>query len=326
MEMRLASQTLAVIIAVGLECILVPRPALTQSPKATSSRVQMQNEGGTYVVPVLINKVITLKFVVDSGAADVAVPADVVLTLLRSGTIDESDFVGAQTYKLADGTAVPSVQFRLRSLKVGEVTAENVLAGITPTEGSLLLGQSFLGRFKSWAIDNTNHVLVLEPVLTASFSHQEQEAEPIHQKRTDARRERTADTDNAAARAKMFVQEYETRWSLEDVPDAAWLSSVYADEVDYYGRRSTRASVVAEKQAFAAKWPQRSYTVEPTSMIARCDVAVCTVTGVVHFTVRGNGKGLKQGVATFGYSLAADGRSFRIIGESGRVLQRETER
>ena len=28
--------------------------------------------------------------------------------------------------------------------------------------GSLLLGQSFLGRFKSWSIDNAKHVLVLE--------------------------------------------------------------------------------------------------------------------------------------------------------------------
>ena len=38
----------------------------------------MQIEGGTYVVPVLINDAITLDFVVDSGAADVSIPADVV--------------------------------------------------------------------------------------------------------------------------------------------------------------------------------------------------------------------------------------------------------
>jgi hypothetical protein len=325
--MRLAARILvSATIGLGLECILIQGPALPQSASTSSSTmVKMQNEGSTYVVPVLINNVITLNFVVDSGAADVAVPADVVLTLLRTGTIDKSDFVGAQTYKLADGTSVPSVQFRLRSLKVGEALAENVLAGITPTEGSLLLGQSFLGRFKSWAVDNTNHVLVLEPA-TRSFAHQEQATDTVRQDRTDARRKLGTETDNATARAKMFIQQYEIRWSIEDVPDAGWLSSVYAEEVDYYGKRSTRAFVVAEKQAFAAKWPRRSYTVEPTSMIARCDLAVCTVTGVVHFTVRGNDKGVSQGVATFGYSLASDGKSFRIIGESGRVLQRQMER
>jgi hypothetical protein len=147
--MRLAARILVwVIIAAGLECILVARPALTQSPRTNSSAmVQMQKEGGTYVVPVLINKVITLKFVVDSGAADVIVPADVVLTLLRTGTIDKSDFVRAQTYKLADGTDVPSMQFRLRFLKVGELTAENVVAGITPTERQFVTWAEF-----SWAL------------------------------------------------------------------------------------------------------------------------------------------------------------------------------
>ena len=42
--------------------------------------VPMQPGGGIYVVPVLINDAITLDFVVDSGAADVSIPADVVST------------------------------------------------------------------------------------------------------------------------------------------------------------------------------------------------------------------------------------------------------
>ena len=40
--------------------------------------VALQNDGGTYAVPVVINNVISLKFVVDSGASDVSIPADVV--------------------------------------------------------------------------------------------------------------------------------------------------------------------------------------------------------------------------------------------------------
>ena len=34
---------------------------------------------------------------------------------------------------------------------------------VTPSGGTLLLGQSFLGRFKAWSIDNAQHKLVLEP-------------------------------------------------------------------------------------------------------------------------------------------------------------------
>jgi predicted aspartyl protease len=56
---------------------LLPPP----SPSG-SILVQLEREGGTYVVPVKINDAITLKFVVDSGATDVSVPADVVSTLL----------------------------------------------------------------------------------------------------------------------------------------------------------------------------------------------------------------------------------------------------
>ena len=74
-----------------------------------------------------INGQLTLKFVVDSGASDVSVPADVVMTLLRTETITEADFLGKQTYTLADGSTLPSQQFTIRSLKVGDRILENVI-------------------------------------------------------------------------------------------------------------------------------------------------------------------------------------------------------
>jgi hypothetical protein len=124
--------------------------------------VPLESEGGTYVVPVLINNAITLNFVVDSGATDVSIPADVVMTLVRTGTLKGDDFIGNQTYALADGSTVPSATFRIKSLTVGNKAVENVTAGIAPVQGTLLLGQSFLNRFSSWSIDNTKHALVLK--------------------------------------------------------------------------------------------------------------------------------------------------------------------
>jgi predicted aspartyl protease len=58
----------------------------------------MEQEGGVYVVPVRLNGAITLNAVVDSGASDVSIPADVVLTLMRAKTISDEDFLGEQTY------------------------------------------------------------------------------------------------------------------------------------------------------------------------------------------------------------------------------------
>jgi predicted aspartyl protease len=127
-----------------------------------ATSVPMQREGGVYVVPVLINNAITLNFIIDSGAADVSIPADVVMTLVRTGTLMESDFLGEKTYVLADGSKIPSATFRIRSLKVGNKVLEDVTGSVATVQGSLLLGQSFLGRFKSWSVDNTKHALVFE--------------------------------------------------------------------------------------------------------------------------------------------------------------------
>jgi clan AA aspartic protease (TIGR02281 family) len=121
----------------------------------------MKREGGVYVVPVLINNAITLDFVVDSGASDVTIPSDVVSTLVRAGTLSSEDFIGKNIYRLADGSTMPSPVFRIRSLKVGNTVVENIAGSVAPVEGSLLLGQSFLSRFKSWSIDNSAHALLL---------------------------------------------------------------------------------------------------------------------------------------------------------------------
>ena len=128
---------------------------------ADQETIRMEINSGVYVVPVRFNDTITLDAVVDSGATDVSIPADVVLTLMRTNTISQQDFLGQQTYVLADGSKVPSQQFRIRSLKVGNKTIENVVASIASVNATILLGQSFLRKFKSWSVDNEQHVLIL---------------------------------------------------------------------------------------------------------------------------------------------------------------------
>jgi gag-polyprotein putative aspartyl protease/PAN domain len=148
---------------INCEAQIVAQPPSVERPSSGALiSIPMQMDGGTYVVPVLINDAITLDFIVDSGAADVSIPADVVMTLMRTGTLRDSDFLGKQTYVLADGSKVPSETFRIRSLRIGNQVLENVNGSVAPVQGSLLLGQSFLGRFKSWSVDNTRHLLVLE--------------------------------------------------------------------------------------------------------------------------------------------------------------------
>jgi predicted aspartyl protease len=121
----------------------------------------MEENGGVYVVPLRFNDTITLDAIVDSGAADVSIPADIVSTLMRTKTLTPQDFLGKQTYVLADGSKVPSQRFRIRSLKVGNKIVENVVASIASLDATILLGQSFLSKFKSWSVDNEQHTLIL---------------------------------------------------------------------------------------------------------------------------------------------------------------------
>jgi clan AA aspartic protease (TIGR02281 family) len=148
---------------------LEQRAGSPAAPSVSSLREQdvplqaaaMQLPGETYVIPVRINGAITLPFTVDSGASDVLVPEDVVRTLARIGMIADSDFIGDQTYTLADGTIIKSLRFMLRELQVGDQDIRNVTAIIGPMDSKPLLGQSFLSRFSSWTLDNERHALVL---------------------------------------------------------------------------------------------------------------------------------------------------------------------
>src|SRR5208282_5044108 len=62
---------------------------------ASSEQIPLEREHGIYMVPVRINQAVNIPFILDSGAAEVAIPADVFMTLMRSHSVRDSDFIGA---------------------------------------------------------------------------------------------------------------------------------------------------------------------------------------------------------------------------------------
>jgi clan AA aspartic protease (TIGR02281 family) len=143
-----------------LAIVLTLVVAAAFSAPVSAGSVQLHMEGGIYYVPIVINDRITLNFLVDSGASDVSIPADVFSTLVRTGTITRHDFIDKGLYELADGSTHTSQRFHIKSLRVGQFELHEVVAVVAPAAGSLLLGQSFLSRLKSWSIDNQAHMLV----------------------------------------------------------------------------------------------------------------------------------------------------------------------
>ena len=122
--------------------------------------VPVEPANGAFVVPAVINGVLTEKFIIDSGAADVSIPANIAAQLKQSGTMTVTDLLGSKTYMMADGTKVPSEIYRLASLRIGGMVMENVTVRISAENSHLLLGQSFLSRLKSWSMDNARQVMI----------------------------------------------------------------------------------------------------------------------------------------------------------------------
>jgi predicted aspartyl protease len=129
--------------------------------RAREDEIPLRRQGNTYSLTVLVNGIIPIPFVLDTGAGDVLLPADVVFTLLRTGTLQSSDFISYRPYILADGRELPSAQLQIRELQVGHHTARDVIAGVGRIGSDPLLGQSFLSRFGSATIDYKRNVLVL---------------------------------------------------------------------------------------------------------------------------------------------------------------------
>ncbi len=128
-----------------------------------SKSITLNYNNGVYSLPVTINNILTLDFVLDLGASDVTIGQDVFLTLVRSGTINEKDYLGETTYQLADGTIKSSKNYNLRSLKIGEVELSDIKVAVsTSNHTPLLLGQSALKKIQKFKIDNKNHKLLIE--------------------------------------------------------------------------------------------------------------------------------------------------------------------
>jgi clan AA aspartic protease (TIGR02281 family) len=125
-----------------------------------AEEVRLIKEGGVYHLPAKINDAIELKFIVDTGAADVMIPADVALTLVRTGTIAGNDFLGKAAYQMADGTVAEHAKLNLRTLQIGSMVIRNVEASVGPVEGTLLLGQSALEKLEPWRMETKRGAFV----------------------------------------------------------------------------------------------------------------------------------------------------------------------
>ena len=126
------------------------------------NKIKLTKIGGVYAVPLALNGAVTLYGIVDSGASDVSIPFDIIKAMKEDQIISDKDFIDEKNYIMADGSKVAAKRYLIKSVKVGEKEIKNVTISSTSKNGVILLGQSFLSRFKTWSIDNESHSLLLD--------------------------------------------------------------------------------------------------------------------------------------------------------------------
>jgi len=142
-------------------------------------RIHMEKEAGVYKVPCQVNG-LKMKFIFDTGAANVSISSTYAEMMLENGYLVESDFKGTTQSILADGSVVDNAVVNLRKVEIAGQMIENVTALVVDSQNApLLLGQSVIQRLGKVSIDGDYLVIHNANIYT------EDEIEAIFNKAND---------------------------------------------------------------------------------------------------------------------------------------------
>jgi len=135
-----------------------PRPGSSRTAARRGAlQVPYEQQGNAMLVYARLNGRVTAPFVVDTGAADVVVPAAVAS---QAGVAVEAG-MPRETYATANGLVRQAV-VQFDTVEVGEARVEAVRGSVSQSLPVGLLGTSFLNHF-TLQIDPAAHVLTLIP-------------------------------------------------------------------------------------------------------------------------------------------------------------------
>jgi len=102
----------------------------------------------------------SVSYLIDSGASFLSITPKMENRMKEMGILRESDYRGEVELELADNSTIKLKKIIIPVIKIGDQSVNNVEAVIT--DGSLLLGRSVINKFKSWSLDNSKNILVVE--------------------------------------------------------------------------------------------------------------------------------------------------------------------
>lgn len=122
--------------------------------------------------------------------------------------------------------------------------------------------------------------------------------------------------------AVMLYDEYLAAWSSPNAEAMAYMDSRYGAVIDFYGSELSRTALIAEKLAFAERWPDRRYSARRETFDVRCpDAYTCLVSAIIDWEASSAARGKSSsGVARYG--LGFDMETGQILFENGESRKR----
>jgi hypothetical protein len=125
------------------------------------------------------------------------------------------------------------------------------------------------------------------------------------------------------AQAFDLLIDYNLSWSKANETALYEVMQFYDGTVQFYGKTYSSSQVLAEKRAFAERWPNRTYAVDGDSVSVSCQPDFCLAKGNVSWVATSPDRGkTSRGVAYLELSIRFDGGLPRIVAENGHVVSR----
>jgi clan AA aspartic protease (TIGR02281 family) len=137
-----------------------PRPAPTSPPPGATQpahdSVPLYFDGSQAWVDVQVGSQ-SVRMLVDTGAAMMALPASFANRLLAAG---EAEYGPQMQVTLANGSVINVRVINIRTVTIGGHVLHNVLAGVSPEGAEALLSFSILNMIGRFTIDTQSHQLI----------------------------------------------------------------------------------------------------------------------------------------------------------------------
>ena len=161
---KLIRRILSVMIAIGIGVHVGHVIIMSNAAHSPSSQAALTvDDLGVYTVSASLSGGVPQTFILDSGSTSVVIPRSMLPKLIAEGRLSMKDYADKTELTVADGRKVSGKVYTLRSVTVAGRTIDDVRCVVADSDkdGLPLLGQTVLGRFNRWTIDNVHHTLIV---------------------------------------------------------------------------------------------------------------------------------------------------------------------